>query len=86
MTSVAMSVCRHVCLSECVESLSVTSVAMSETQNVSAVLQDSKRLSVSVLDTLLNKDDFHTSLIACCLEVVLVVYGLISESRDIPLT
>ncbi|KAL8574807.1 hypothetical protein ACOMHN_031914 [Nucella lapillus] len=37
---------------------------------------DSKRLSVSVLDTLLNKDDFHTSLIACCLEVVLVAYGL----------
>lgn len=37
---------------------------------------DMKRLSVSVLDTLLKKEDFHKSLIACCLEVVLVTYGL----------
>ncbi|KAK7090054.1 retinoblastoma-associated protein-like isoform X2 [Littorina saxatilis] len=37
---------------------------------------DSKRLSVPVLDTLLNKDNFHTSLLACSLEVVLVAYGL----------
>ena len=32
MTSVAMSVCIQVCLSECVELHSVTSVAMSETK------------------------------------------------------